>query len=164
MESLPLEGGGYGAGLSVGHNLHCIVSWLINLTCNAASLNSTAKIENGTLSIIFLSWNEPVRPCVGLRSWSCRFVTYSLKIVEYSSSLTLWPDHCLDFLRQSILCHVDYSMMTIYWNPEMPDVPTHHPQGTQKCVNWDKLKAWMKPRAVDHSMVLTAHWDLSFVE
>lgn len=56
-------------------------------------------------------------------------------------------DHCLDFLRQSILCNLDYSMYTVYWGERRQDIPTHQMPGKQKCVNWDKLHSWMLGRA-----------------
>ncbi|KAI1204066.1 uncharacterized protein F4807DRAFT_449051 [Annulohypoxylon truncatum] len=63
-------------------------------------------------------------------------------------------DHCLDFLRQSILCHLDYSLYTLYWGERQQDIPTHHDPGIQKCVNWDKLHGWMIERSVSTDMLV----------
>jgi hypothetical protein len=63
--------------------------------------------------------------------------------------LTRGLDHCLDFIRQGILCHLDYSLYTVYWGERRQDIPTHRDPPVQKCVNWDKLKAWMAERAAN---------------
>ncbi|EFQ35644.1 uncharacterized protein GLRG_10788 [Colletotrichum graminicola M1.001] len=56
-------------------------------------------------------------------------------------------DHCLDFLRQSAMCHADVGVITFQWSPKSL-VPvanaTHH-----QCANWDKLAQWTKGRTVD---------------
>ncbi|GAB1318516.1 hypothetical protein MFIFM68171_08726 [Madurella fahalii] len=58
-------------------------------------------------------------------------------------------DHCLDFIRQGILCHLDYSLYTVYWGERRQDISTHRDPPVQKCVNWDKLKIWMTERAAN---------------
>lgn len=63
--------------------------------------------------------------------------------------LTRDLDHCLDFIRQGILCHLDYSLYTVYWGEHRQDIPTHRDPPVQKCVNWDKLKVWMEGRAAN---------------
>lgn len=65
-------------------------------------------------------------------------------------------DHCLDYLRQSIMCRADYSMYTLYWATSQQGnkpVLTHHPPKPQKCVNWDKLHAWMQDRSASSDMI-----------
>ncbi|KAF2229935.1 hypothetical protein EV356DRAFT_510022 [Viridothelium virens] len=63
-------------------------------------------------------------------------------------------DHCLDFLRQSSMCHLDYSMYTVYWGERRQDIPTHNLPGLQKCVNWDKLHKWMLDRSANTDMLV----------
>ncbi|KAK1981464.1 hypothetical protein LZ30DRAFT_720000 [Colletotrichum cereale] len=56
-------------------------------------------------------------------------------------------DHCLDFLRQSAMCHADVGVITFQWSPEslLPVAnATHH-----QCANWEKLARWTKGRTVD---------------
>ncbi|KAI0123398.1 hypothetical protein BJ170DRAFT_697877 [Xylariales sp. AK1849] len=56
-------------------------------------------------------------------------------------------DHCLDFLRQSAMCHADVGVITFQWSPNSL-VPvansTHH-----QCANWKKLDEWTKARTVN---------------
>jgi len=57
-------------------------------------------------------------------------------------------DHCLDFVRQSVMCHLDHTLYATYWNEERKDVPTDRPARVHKCVNWNKLQTWMKSREI----------------
>jgi hypothetical protein len=56
-------------------------------------------------------------------------------------------DHCIDFLRQSAMCHADVGVITFQWSLDSR-VPvansTHH-----QCANWKKLDEWTKARTVD---------------
>lgn len=70
-------------------------------------------------------------------------------------------DHCLDYLRQSVMCHLDYSMYTVYWGERQQDIPTHHAPGAQKCVNWEKLHRWMLERSASTDMLVRPRrWSL----
>ncbi|KAK2606534.1 hypothetical protein N8I77_005276 [Diaporthe amygdali] len=63
-------------------------------------------------------------------------------------------DHCLDYLRQSVMCQVDYSLYTLYWEASQQEIPAHHAPGPQKCVNWDSLHAWMRGRSTSTDMLM----------
>ncbi|KAM3444987.1 hypothetical protein NHJ13734_000856 [Beauveria thailandica] len=59
----------------------------------------------------------------------------------------LHNEHCLDFLRQSAMCHGDVGLITYIWRQDsrLPVVnSTSH-----QCVNWDRLYGWSQDRAVD---------------
>ncbi|KAI8945738.1 hypothetical protein F4801DRAFT_584092 [Xylaria longipes] len=58
-----------------------------------------------------------------------------------------------DYLRQSVMCHLDFTVYTLYWG-EVSDKPTHREPGVQKCVNWDKLHAWMLGRQARTDMLM----------
>lgn len=57
-------------------------------------------------------------------------------------------EHCVDYLRQAIMCNFDPGIIPYYWvrkhNQPTPDGNTFH-----KCVNWDHLQDWLKNRAVE---------------
>ncbi|KAH7324165.1 hypothetical protein B0I35DRAFT_423649 [Stachybotrys elegans] len=57
-------------------------------------------------------------------------------------------EHCVDYLRQAIMCNFDPGIIPYYWvnkhNQPTPDGNTFH-----KCVNWDHLQEWLKDRAVE---------------
>lgn len=55
-------------------------------------------------------------------------------------------DHCINDIRQSLMCHADLSVVTFYWHPEMrKPMPNFHID--QTCVNWDALDKWASKRS-----------------
>ncbi|ROW05056.1 hypothetical protein VSDG_00637 [Cytospora chrysosperma] len=55
-------------------------------------------------------------------------------------------DHCINDIRQSLMCHADLSVVTFWWHPEMrKPMPNFHID--QTCVNWDALDAWASKRS-----------------
>ncbi|KAM0797310.1 hypothetical protein BDR22DRAFT_461182 [Usnea florida] len=59
----------------------------------------------------------------------------------------LHNEHCLDFLRQSAICHGDVGLITFGWIPTNR-IPVANAT-THQCVNWNKLDQWTKDRSVD---------------
>ena len=56
-------------------------------------------------------------------------------------------EHCIDFLRQSSMCHGDIGLVTFEWNATSR-IPVANATSHQ-CVNWVKLDRWTKERSVD---------------
>lgn len=56
-------------------------------------------------------------------------------------------DHCIDLLREVLMCHGDVSLHTYGWKDEYPR-PWPTMQTTHQCRNWDELVKWSKDRAV----------------
>lgn len=56
-------------------------------------------------------------------------------------------DHCVDLLRQVIMCHGDISLHTYQWKDDYrwpwPTMQTEH-----QCRNWDKLMEWSKEHSI----------------
>ncbi|KAF2206739.1 hypothetical protein CERZMDRAFT_52560 [Cercospora zeae-maydis SCOH1-5] len=66
-------------------------------------------------------------------------------------------DHCLNFIRQSVMCHMDTSLYTLVWAPgedEKQDVIKHRAPGAQKCVRWEKIQQWMQARSTSTTMLV----------
>ncbi|KAK0121763.1 hypothetical protein ONS95_010049 [Cadophora gregata] len=57
-------------------------------------------------------------------------------------------NHCIEMLRQVIMCKADTALMTYEW---LPDFPGPWPNfGIQhECVNWETIDNWSKQRAID---------------
>ncbi|KAH9990679.1 hypothetical protein F4779DRAFT_252542 [Xylariaceae sp. FL0662B] len=60
---------------------------------------------------------------------------------------TMHKDHCLDFLRQSSMCHADVGVITFQWDSSSL-VPVANSTSHQ-CANWKKLEEWSKARTVN---------------
>ncbi|KAK1981467.1 hypothetical protein LZ30DRAFT_592653 [Colletotrichum cereale] len=59
----------------------------------------------------------------------------------------LHNEHCIDFLRQSAMCHADIGLITYSWHADQR-MPIANATSHQ-CVKWDRLAEWTHERAVD---------------
>ncbi|KAG5914368.1 hypothetical protein E4U42_000525 [Claviceps africana] len=59
----------------------------------------------------------------------------------------LHNEHCIDFLRQSSMCHGDIGLITFEWHDDSR-IPVANATSHQ-CVNWPKLDEWTRARSVD---------------
>ncbi|KAK7911255.1 hypothetical protein PG985_013736 [Apiospora marii] len=61
--------------------------------------------------------------------------------------LFMHVDHCLESLRQSVLCQADVSVYTLEWTPHSRYKPAVRVPQPHACVDWDALHGWMSERA-----------------
>ena len=65
---------------------------------------------------------------------------------EFERSLTACKDHCVDDIRQALMCHADTSAVTFDWKPQYrrpwPNFSVDH-----TCVNWEALDDWASERS-----------------
>ncbi|TQV91039.1 tat pathway signal sequence [Cordyceps javanica] len=59
----------------------------------------------------------------------------------------LHNEHCIDFLRQSSMCHGDIGLITYEWH-DNSRIPVANATMHQ-CVNWQQLDDWTRARSVD---------------
>ncbi|KAI9814386.1 MAG: hypothetical protein M1827_003242 [Pycnora praestabilis] len=57
-------------------------------------------------------------------------------------------DHCIDSIRQNLMCNADFSLMTFRWVNDSVD-PKPNFEGQHECVDWDKLNDWVEERSFD---------------
>ncbi|KAI1074815.1 hypothetical protein F5B20DRAFT_562497 [Whalleya microplaca] len=57
-------------------------------------------------------------------------------------------EHCVDYIRQSIMCQFDTGLVTYDWVLEHQN-PTPNSNAMHKCVNWDVVQRWLQDRAVE---------------
>ena len=84
-------------------------------------------------------------------------VHYELHVRKFSARLTpaffgssLCQDHCLELLREVIICRGDTTLSTFEWVPgSEPPAPTVVAHGHHQCVKWDSLMSWVRRRSVD---------------
>ncbi|KAH6645445.1 hypothetical protein BKA67DRAFT_585069 [Truncatella angustata] len=57
-------------------------------------------------------------------------------------------DHCLDMVRQSLMCRPDTSIYPFHWGAD--GIPSNHvkAQNPTTCVKWDSLDGWASDRAL----------------
>ena len=56
-------------------------------------------------------------------------------------------EHCIDMLRQSVMCHGDITPVTMRWGKTQP-IPLADVTGPHECMNWARLNEWAKERSI----------------
>lgn len=56
-------------------------------------------------------------------------------------------DHCLESLRQAVMCSADVSVYTLKWTPHSRYKPSVEVPQPRACVDWEALHEWMSGRA-----------------
>ncbi|KAJ5714083.1 uncharacterized protein N7483_011264 [Penicillium malachiteum] len=51
-------------------------------------------------------------------------------------------DHCLEGLRQYVMCNADLSINTFDWIPNYPK-PWPNFEVVHKCANWESIEGWV---------------------
>ena len=116
---------GYVGTLNVYHQLHCIVS-----TSHKYSLSSITHLSKKRL-----------------HQYMYQDYYYPDFTPAQQEMNRLHSEHCIDFLRQSIMCLGDVGLITFEWSPDNL-IPVANAT-THQCVNWESLDVWTKERAVD---------------
>ncbi|KAK9418930.1 hypothetical protein SUNI508_07702 [Seiridium unicorne] len=57
-------------------------------------------------------------------------------------------EHCLDWLRQYVMCNADTTLIPVHWSAKSPR-PVALDWGNHQCVNWDNIEEWMADHAFD---------------
>ncbi|KAK4166853.1 hypothetical protein QBC43DRAFT_349569 [Cladorrhinum sp. PSN259] len=57
-------------------------------------------------------------------------------------------EHCLDYLRQYVMCNADTTLITMHWL-EKHRKPAARDLGEHKCVVWDDIDQWMAKHSFD---------------
>ncbi|KAL1311894.1 hypothetical protein AAFC00_001966 [Neodothiora populina] len=57
-------------------------------------------------------------------------------------------DHCIDALRQHIMCHATASLQTYSWIPDLK-IPWANFTVDNICVDWEEYDGWAKTRSID---------------
>lgn len=79
----------------------------------------------------------------------------------YNDNATDWEevhehtDHCLEALRQELLCSADLNVWTFQWTPHSRIKPANHIPQQHACVDWDALHSWMQKRAITWDDMVT---------
>lgn len=70
---------------------------------------------------------------------------------HYTWATGCYLDHCLDMLRQSVMCQGDTQLLTMKWSHEN-SIPIANFTMPHKCVNWENLELWARGRRIEHLM------------
>jgi len=129
------------------------VAWLI-LNNNEEAQNLVEKSETN-------AFQGPLSPGKierrnGTGGKTRRYVLPSISYTCLLSSvrgLTWLPDHCVEYIRESLMCQPDLSMVTFRWinnTAQHEDKanfwPTNFDVDMHKCANWQALDMWAGER------------------
>lgn len=59
-------------------------------------------------------------------------------------------DHCIDTIRQAIMCHASTEILSLVWteNQDDPNAKDLGPRGKTTCIDWGSLDGWARQRAL----------------
>ena len=84
--------------------------------------------------------------------WQDHHISHYPDMEETKSTMPLMYErhyeHCVDYIRQSIMCNFDAHVMTYNWVRDHQS-PTPNGNTVHKCVDWDALMGKLKERAVE---------------
>lgn len=61
----------------------------------------------------------------------------------------LHREHCLDYLRQQVMCHSDLSPVMLKWDPQVKYLIPQFTTQMHTCRNFEAIHAWSKERAAE---------------
>lgn len=69
--------------------------------------------------------------------------------ISHADTWLLFPDHCIESLRQTLMCSADVSLYTLEWtrHSRHSHKPSVRVPQAHACVDWSKLHEWMMDRA-----------------
>lgn len=89
-----------------------------------------------------------------LRKWNYKEYYHAGLSVKEKEHLGSHVDHCIEMLRQSVLCHSDASLTTFKWHPAKSRPMFNASESVHTCVDWGRLMASVRDRVVDEGEIL----------
>ena len=129
------DGSGYIGEMAVYHELHCIKRLRRHLALDYYYPHLTGdELERENIHAGMYHTTE----------------TSSIAEPDCSPPLTpsIATDHCLEYLRESIVCRGDTTFTPMFWRDGLP---TSRVDSIHECVDWDRLDSYARSRMVDMS-------------
>ena len=76
-----------------------------------------------------------------------------LFILPRSMATNRQLDHCIELLRQSVMCNPDTTLTTFSWSHTKPKPVLNIGSFERQCVDWEAFMAGILPRVVDSDEV-----------
>ncbi|KAF2839591.1 hypothetical protein M501DRAFT_932416 [Patellaria atrata CBS 101060] len=70
------------------------------------------------------------------------------KVEEIPEMYERHYEHCVDYIRQSLMCNFDVGLVTYNWVRDHQN-PTPNSNAMHKCVDWEHVQGWLKEKAVE---------------
>lgn len=98
-----------------------------------------ATVGNHQLHCLQFMWKDHHRDS---------FPSVLKKIADVPDLYEKHYEHCVDYVRQSVMCNFDTGILPYNWVLDH-DNPTPNANTMHKCVDWERLQNWLKNRAVE---------------
>lgn len=153
VTSLPLaDGSGYASETFMTHELHCLVrcpSYLSSPNLAVANEAHRNVFANGSTETITTRTSKAL---LAMR-WAVTSVRTPLILSTWTHMLTsCFTDHCIETLRQGIMCRGDLSLGTYtYLGKSRTDIMgvTARTWGKHRCIDFDAIMKWSSDRVID---------------
>jgi len=112
------------------------------------SNQTSVQLPDGQSSLAWLEATHQLHCVKFLRQWIYRDHYQPEVVADVESHWLLHADHCLELLRQSVMCHADTSLMTFEWTADdvKPMLKLEGPR--HMCSNWGELMLKMRTRMI----------------
>lgn len=67
---------------------------------------------------------------------------------NFQNWLTLFPDHCVEYLRQASICHADTSLVVFEWSESKSKPMLKNKRDPHMCQDWEAIEDTAKRRQV----------------
>jgi hypothetical protein len=131
--------GGYTVGMDMFHTLHCVVSWQLRKIILTANRLNWIRINFGAITTLSTTRLNRLQISYFIEVRYCSIAIHYFPIL-------ISPDHCLEQVRQYIMCAGDLTPIPTRYYPALGRnyVDSDYPPHT--CRSWDRLRGWVSDR------------------
>ena len=135
------DGTGYVSSLEVYHDLHCLVSHWSTSACR--TLRAPQK------RIRHFLYQDVYLPNMTTAERDFELFHTGEKESPPPTSATNRAEHCLEHLREVVMCRGDVALTSFFYRGHKP---TAKLLAEHECINWEALDGWTAERAIDLSI------------
>ncbi|KAH7325712.1 hypothetical protein B0I35DRAFT_508060 [Stachybotrys elegans] len=114
---------------------------------------TSARHVDGTGYIGGLGISHNLHCLKRIRQWMYPDYYYGSEEQDWDE-LAAHVDHCLETIRQALLCSADVNVFTLIWTSHSKTKPSTRVPQQHACVNWDVLQEWMLGRAASFDQMI----------
>ncbi|KAF2788811.1 hypothetical protein K505DRAFT_393833, partial [Melanomma pulvis-pyrius CBS 109.77] len=124
----------------------------VNIRASNAELRSTNQtsvaLSNEHSSLVWMDVSHQLHCVKYLRQWIYRQHYHPEVSSDEEPHWLLHIDHCLDLIRQALMCRADTSLMTFKWaaGNRKPMLKLESPEHV--CIDWDDLMEKVRTRRI----------------
>jgi len=109
---------------------------------------SSVSLPEGGGQLVWLEASHHLHCVKMLRQWSYRDVYFATADEMTMLKMSRHIDHCLELLRQVVMCRPDTSLTTFLWVNSQDKPILNIDSFEHQCVDWDAMVASLKDRIV----------------